>query len=455
MNTCWVGFRVGARVAVTFAVVCGFGPATAGDFDYRASLGAGYSDNVNRVSENEVDTNFATAGLRFSFDELTAKLRADVVGDLAYYDYMNDAFKSELIGNVYADSSFALIPDRILWSASDQFGQLPIDPFLPATPDNRENINYFSTGPDFMVGLGSQMRLRLGARYSVIDYETDPLDSTVTGGQLALIRAISGRSSISLNASVQKFEYKVAALNADFDQTEMYLRYTGEGARTNLKIDAGYSQLDRDALDTNESGALLRLDASRRISASSILSLIGGRQFSTAAGSFASDQGSASLGLGAAPGRQNADPFTLDQLALTWDFERSLTGLALTTSWAKRSYDGNPVLDQSTTTITARLRRDLSASTSLQFSASQTGVRYNPPAVDYDESTAGLSFSWVLSRNLTFDARYNLSHRSSDVASGGYTENRLWLTIGYGRGMPRATRVAPTFGVDSMTSPGQ
>jgi hypothetical protein len=455
MKTWLTGARVGARMGLAAAVLCCAAPATAGEFDYRLSLGAGHSDNPGHVATNEEDTSFATAGARFSYDERTPKLRADLVGDLAYYDYLNDAFDSEVVGNVYAFTSFAFVPERFVWTASDQFGQLPTDPFLPAGPDNRENINSFSTGPDFFVGLGSEMRLRLGGRYSLIDYEEDPLDSTVTGGQLGIMRALSGRSSISLNASVQQFEYEDVALNADFDQTNTYLTYEVEGARTNLTIDAGYTQLDREALTDSESGMLLRVDASRRISGSSTLTLEGGREFSTSAGAFASEQGDTYVGLGVSPGRQSADPFTLDHMALGWNFNRNLTGLAVLTSWSKRTFDDNPALDQTSIALSARFRRDLSPTRSLQISAAHMAVRYEPPAVDYNELTAGVAFSWRLARNLALDVSYDFARRGRDVSFAGYTENRLWLGIGYGRGEPRTSRVAPTFGVDAQMTPGR
>jgi hypothetical protein len=264
------------------------------------------------------------------------------------------------------------------------------------------------------------------------------------------MRVISDRSSLSLTASLQQVEYDEQLLNADFDKTEGYLRYEAEGARTNLKIDAGYSQLDRDAASGTENGALLRADISRRVSESSTLSLSGAHEFSTAAGAFTNDQGVTTVGLGSAPGRQSADPFTLDRLTLGWGFNRGRTALNLTSSWAQRSYDQNPVLDQTLTTLLARVRRDMSPTISLELSASYTSVTYEPPASDYDDLTAGATFSWRLSRNLTLDVKYDFADRNSDAALTEYTENRLWLTIGFGRGDPRATRAAPTFGVDSM-----
>jgi hypothetical protein len=426
----------------------------AGEFDYRLSLGSGYSDNPGHVDTNEEDTSFATASTRFSYNELTPRVQADVVGDLAYYKYFNDDFDPELVGDVYAVGSFAIVPERFLWSVSDQFSQLAADPFLPIGPDNREDLNTFSTGPDFIVGLGSQMRLRVGGRYSVYDYEDYSLDSVVTGGQLAVIRELSGSSSVSLNARAQQFEYDNESLNANFDQMDTYLRYEAEGGRTNLAIDAGYSQLDRDALVDKESGPLVRVDVSRRVSSSSVVSLEGGREFSTSAGAFASGQGDSNLGIGAAPGQQSADPFTLDHATLSWAYDRNVTGLTVGGSWEQRSYDNGPALDEESMTLSASYRRDLSPVASLQITAAQVAVRYEPPAVDYDEFAAGVSFSWRMARSLVVEASYDFSHRGQDASFAGYSENRLLLTIGFGRGEPRRARIPPTFGVDAATTPG-
>jgi hypothetical protein len=86
---------------------------------------------------------------------------------------------------------------------------------------------------------------------------------------------------------------------------------------------------------------------------------------------------------------------------------------------------------------------------SLLLNVSRTAVDYEEPSPDYDELIAGASFSWRLSRNLTLDVKYDFTDRNSDAPTTEYTENRIWLSIGFGRGEPRSTRVAPTFGVDA------
>ena len=68
--------------------------------------------------------------------------------------------------------------------------------------------------------------------------------------------------------------------------------------------------------------------------------------------------------------------------------------------------------------------------------------------------TAGLGFVWRLSRNVVLEAAYDFYNRKSDTAETNIVENRMLLTLGWGRGEPRRTRVAPHFGVDSLQGAG-
>jgi hypothetical protein len=458
MNTSITRTRPGARSSLAAVALLAVTHAWAGDFSYQATGGLGYTDNPRRVSasdtlENSQET-IATAGARFSFDQDSKRLQADVVGDIAYHEYLDNTFDSRLIGNVFADASFALVPERLLWSATEQFGQVLGDPFLPATPDNVEDINYFTTGPDFYVGLGSQMRLSVGGRYSLTTYERSPLDMTSTAGRVALIRVISDRKLISLNARVERVEYDDQTLDEDFDQMEAYIRYEANGARTNLSVDAGFSKLDRAAIVVDEDGPLLRFDASRQISNSSTLTLSGGRQFSTAAGAFISEQGIANTGLGTTPGRQTAEPFTYDRAILGWRFNQNRTGITVDASWSQRLYEGTPEFDLVLSTLAARYVREMSPRAALEFAASFTTADYKPPSPDYDEFGAGVTFSFHLSRDVSINAKYDFSKRDSDNLAGSYDENRIWLTLAYGHGEPRATRREPTFGIDTVSGQG-
>lgn len=422
--------------------------ASAAELDYEANLGIGHSDNISRVAVNEEDEDIAAAGLRFSFNQRSRRLQADAVGDLAYAEYLGNVYDSELLGNFAGNARFAFVPERFEWIIADNFGQVLSDPFSPVTPANRQNINYFTTGPDFTLALGSRTRLRLGGRYSLTTYEDNPFDSDGVSGELALIRQLASASSVSLNARHQQVSYDEAVLNADYDQSDAFVRYEVTGARTYLAIDAGYTTMERDAATDSEDGPLLRLDVSRRLSSSSTATLLAGREFSNAGSAFSTSQNSGVIGQQPTPGIQTVQPFTNDFASLGYEFQRNRTGFSLSASWADQAYEGASALDQTLTTFDAQFSRELSQRTSLTLNASYTLGEFELPDSDYGELDAGVSFGWRLSQRVTLTAAYNHYDRSSDRPDGEYTENRYWLSIGYGRGRPRDTLLGPSFPVD-------
>ena len=446
--------RVGAAVLATLPLLVVSGTPRAATLDYQLTAGGGHSDNISRVPVDQESENIASAGLQFSLDQRSSRLYADMVGNFAYYDYLDNTFDDEVLGNFAGQARFAFVPERFEWLLADNFGQVLSDPFMPATPDNRENINYLTTGPDVLFALGSQTRLRLAARYSMTTYEDSDFDSDSALAEIELSRVLSSASSIGFVGRAQQIEYDERQLNADYDQSEAFLRYSAEGARTFLTADAGYTRIKRDATGNSDSGPLFRLDVTRRLTASTTASLSLAREFSSGGTDFASNQSGQSISLETAPGRQTVEPFTRESAGLSWTFSRNRTSLSLSGAWDDHTYDNQPELDQTLTSGMIAVRREISPVMSLVVDGGYLRSAFDQPGGDYTEASGGLTFSWRLSGRVSLNATYDYVDRNSDLAAGGYTENRYWFYIGYGRGTPRTTMLPHEFAVDAA-NPGR
>ena len=429
--------RKAAVIAACVAAATGSSLAAAADFEYEVSALLGQSDNITRVSANEQDETIAGLGLKFSLYQDSSRIKADVVGDIAYNDYLDDTYDSEVLGNLAANATFALIPEHLNWAVSDHFGQTLVDPFTAPTPDNREDLNYFTTGPDVFFSFGSRTRLQLGARYGDTSYEEQPFDSSMVMGQIGLTRELSSASSLGFVASQQQVEYDDATLNGDFDQSEAFLRYSMEGARTTIEADAGYTVLDRDAVSDDEDGVLFRLQFSRKVGAHSVLKLTGGHEFASSGSAFANDQAGSDIGVETSPVRQTIQPFTNEYATFDWTITGRRTEIAFETGWSDHSYQDGPDLNQTMITFGASARRDITAAMSLSLDYDLSKSDFDVEG-DYDDQLIGLSLDWQVSRFLSLSLQAEHYDRNSDLGNGDYTENRFWLSLGYGRGAPRS-----------------
>jgi hypothetical protein len=422
--------------------------ANAGNFDYQVTAGAAHSDNLTRVATDEQDADIASAGFKFSFDEQTRKLTADLVGNFDYQKYLDDTYDDELIGSFVGDVTVAFVPERFNWVFGDNFGQVLADPLLPSTPANSENINYFTTGPDLSMAFGSKNRLRVGARYLRTDYEDSPYDSDGYLGEIGFGRELSSVNSLSLNGRFQQQTFDDTALGADYDQSEAFVRYEGNGARTQVKFDAGYTELDRDVQEDSDS-ELLRLSVLRQLTRSSNLTLLGGREFANTGAAFATFQGEGPITLDPNAGRQTPEPFLHDYVSLAWYFQRNRTTFSLRAGIDEQDYEFADALDQKLTNYGALFLRDLSAVSDIQLDAAQIKGEFSLGGAEYTDTLAGLAFNWGVSRTLVLSLSYRYAHRAGDPLTGEYTENRIWLSIGYRRGLPRNERLRPDFGADA------
>jgi len=424
------------RVSIGMAIMVLPAATFAAGLDYEFSAGAAQSDNVARQPDNPQSETIAIAGLQFSLEEQTRRFEAELVGDLAYNEYLDDTFESEFIGNFAGHTRVNLVEDRLAWNVSDNFGQVIPDPFFPETPENRDHVNYLSTGLQGGIPVSRQMLLGLEANYALATYEDLPFDSTTVGLDAGLTRQIAEGNSLGLHARGAQVEYDDEAFAAnDYDQVETFVRYEVSGARTQLAADGGYSTVESDA--TGElSGWLLRLNVARRLSSASMLSLDVAQEFSNSASAFASLQDGGTIDLGSAPGLQTAAPFVLQRADLRWNLTGRRTAFGLGAGLQKQEYEEQPTLDQRLTRFSADVGRDLTPNLYLRLDASYDQTEFEIPGTDYSGFYANATLSYRMTRHLVLNLTYNYQDRDSDLAAASYNENRIWLSLGYRRGAP-------------------
>ncbi len=429
------GLRVSAY-GVVACIACA-SVARAGEFNYGADLGIGYSDNIAQTT-NKISEEIAEVGAQFSGLAQTSRLQADVVGDLEHLNFLQGTYSPEVIGNLSGFASFALIPEYLKWSLQDYFGQGITDPFAPVTPANREDINTVTTGPTLTLPLSTHELLTLTGGYTLVTYQTSPLSSDQFSGGVSFTELLSQLSRVSLSVDDKRIDFQNDTLNPDYDQRDIYVRYQATGARTKLIADIGYDQI-RGPQELSAGGFLGRLTVIRTLAAQSTLTVTAGREFSDSASFVGQSQTVNGIGLQTTQGAQTATPFTNQYITGAWTFTRPRTTFSVLASHYQQTYQGNDVLDQTMTEGGVHVTRIL-------FPAWSAGVYANYSKETFSEQTngnyrqlnSGVDVKWQLGRRFALALQYQYYKRSGDLALYNVTENEIFLRLQYGNGALRS-----------------
>jgi hypothetical protein len=422
-------------------------------FVYGVDAGVAESDNVTLVSSDKISQTMAVVDGDFDIRQRSRLLDLDAKGDFTYLDYLQGAYGGQLIGRFDGSAHVALIPERVTWVVQDDFGQAALDPFTPVTPTNMENINYFSTGPDFVLHFGASSYLNASARYARAQYETSPYNSNRLLGNLAWGYQLSAQSSVSLNGDTERVMFQNTALNSDFDRSSGFVRYEVQGARTGLSVDLGATTINQNAgsttvnqngtlttIDQNQgatTGGLAKVELSRKLSSAAKLTFSLGRELTDAAASFSNLQAGAIGATGTAPAAQTSENYTSQYASAGWQYQRNRTTISVSGRYEKDEYDGVPSLDNTRSGAEFSMARRLTRVLTVQLLGRYYKTDYPHALVaaevgssNYDDETIGAALTWRHGRALEIKLR---CEHSAHLTTGtyGYGENRAMLTVGY------------------------
>jgi hypothetical protein len=424
------------RLAMVIAGLCASSGAMAADAGFELSAAVGRTDNLTRATTDEQDATLASAGLGFSVLHETRRVTTDLFGELQFMEYGGDEYSSEVIGNAAGRVSLGLVQDRLRWVVEDNFGQTRRDLFSVPTPDNRENVNVFSTGPDLRLQMGSATSLVIGGRYSRVDYESADASSTRAGGWIAAERELPSGALVSLNVAGEQIDPEAASGVPEYDRTLAAVRFELEGARSSVTIDVGANRVKGGGID--DTGALLRFELARRIGRLSTISLSAGQELTDAGNSMRLGEGQLSAPVvGTDSALQTAQPYTSRYAELAWTASGRFTSLGLSGGIIDEDYEGAAAPDRQLMALGLRGSRRLGARTEVSAGVAYNSSDFDVAASDNDDLTYTAAVSWRLGRRLRMEVSGEHYDYSSDVAGTDTSETRYWLRLRFGEAPAR------------------
>lgn len=264
--------KFGVRGLVALAVGATLAASTAQAeqvLDYTARLGTAWSDNVNRTAVNEFDAASIMAGLNLAALKDEGRLRYNVAGSIAHYEYLTSRAPGTNFGRAFANGSYDIVEDFFTWNGSLSYDQMREDTFRPIAPGNTESMISWATGPTLRARLSDLTRAEVSANYARQMFSTRPFDNETVGGRFQLIRQSTPRTQIGLGYSYDDFSYvggTGATTGLDFRRQEIYGRFDARGVRTDIEAQVGMADVKGALID--DSNPMARIRLTRRLSPS-------------------------------------------------------------------------------------------------------------------------------------------------------------------------------------------
>ena len=315
-----------------------------GRFSYGLSAGVTHSDNVARTDTAEESETSGEAGLFASFAYARQRYEASLDADLQYRTHSFGNYSDQLVGGAAANARYRMFRELVTWAVEDNLGQALIESRNTATPDNTQNLNVFSTGPDINIPLGSRTGINLQGRWTAVSYQKSDFGNRRVYGSVGLSRRIGQRATVSLNGSTSHTEFSSLPSSSDYDVRSAYLGWNVEGSRTRLGLNAGYSTL-KDQLDSS-GGATLSLELTSKVTTRTTMSLHAGRDYGDGSDALRREQGIGGVSVTDRPVAVSSDPQRADYATVSWSAAGSRGGLTLSADWRREDHSRSADLDR-------------------------------------------------------------------------------------------------------------
>ena len=393
------------------------------------TLGGYWSDNIRQTRTNAQAGEVAQVGAKFLVHEQSRRIALDLDVNAAYEKYFGNQFNSGLVGGLHGSAAFALVPDLLIWRVEDTVSQGRISPFDSATPENRQNINYFRMGPDLQFRLNDRNTLTLDARYASVSYEVSPFDSNRYEGGLAFARAIGQGQILSLHARSESIKYQQFGSVADSDRREGFVRYDVRSERTVAVLDAGYTQVD--LATGKQDGALARLSLERALTPMLHLRLHGGWQITDAASIFRDTLNQTRMGLDVQSAANTTETVEERRADADLAFEGRRTFASLGAVRSTENYQLTNSLDRRITRVSLAARRTLAGNLAAYLDGRYGSEHYDVSAARVIEKYGSLGLDWRAGRKLGVRLGYEIRSRSGNGPVIASEEQRVTLTASW------------------------
>jgi hypothetical protein len=403
-----------------------------------------YTDNAD-LTEHGSGSLLALLGLVGDVARDGTRLDYHLISDLAVVKYFSGDISTRPAGYLDGNANLKIVPGLFSWIARESYVQETINPFVPPTPNNLEDINTVSTGPRFVLRPTLRTTIVADALASYV-YSSSPSDLYVNvnswrySGDLSLDRAFTSYSSAYIKGNVQRVLFSDTELvptytrsvigvvetlqpaNSDYTMSEGVAGFKYNDTRTVFDASGGINQVRVN--DETFRGAAWSVNLSRLITPEQRLAFLATQSLTDAVNLFQQNFNQAVPTL-TAQRLGSGDPFQNRQFGVTWRFQASRTAFDVSLLDTREKYVLDSALDVQIKTASALAARQLNPVLNWDV-----GVQYEHE----DFETGGplvitsviTNLRWQVGPKVQLRFLYGYSHQNP-----GYVDNQIGVTVSY------------------------
>jgi len=402
----------------------------AADFVYQSDIILAHYDNLNLENQpSESDSSYEVGmGLRVLED--TSNLLASINLDVSYIDYKNNVASDTANGQLYSRVVWRIKPEVFDWVLVDNFTQSVIDPLDSSAPDNRQNINVLSTGPDYNIRINSNNNLRLEGRFEKYNYENG-IDNDRLFSAMRWVHDFNSYVTLSINNEAEVTKFENDATNPKTRRNDFFLSSNYSRGLTSVDAEYGITQIKDDSTRDLDSDRYLFSITSTR-TRTSVVTLTYEKLLSDTGNEVQRIDPSQQL-IGNVLGSVANDVFVTERYYIEYVKNLTVGELNIDLSIEDISYDQLTILNESSESAYINLIWNLPRGNNIIINANNRKTLFDDPATNREDIDRSYSaaFLYNLNRNINVNIEAISLSRDSSIIAESYDDFRVLLSLRY------------------------
>lgn len=177
------------------------------EFEPGAGVGLEYTDNATLAPNGSLNalTSIAYVGARI--EENTGPFNLSATTSLNQHHYSKNAFSDERYFNLSASAGWEMIKNRVDWQLKNFYSQSSVNATSSSTPNNLQDTNIFSFGPNIRLPLSGRQTLTLSPQYQRYYYEVLTTDNSQSSLSVNWSYRMNRTTDIGVNTAVREIDY--------------------------------------------------------------------------------------------------------------------------------------------------------------------------------------------------------------------------------------------------------